>query len=164
MLFRSNKASRALSTRNDDPTRASRPWDKGRAGLSVTLVPVLMGYWIRGPIPDEKKNPINRGLIRLYQPALDAVLRRPKTTLAVALLVFISALWPMSRLGGEFLTPLDEGDLLYMPSALPGLSAQKAAQLLQLTDRLIKTVPEVARVGQGRSRRKRHRPGAAGDV
>lgn len=85
-------------------------------------------------------------MIRLYQPALDAVLRRPKTTLAVALLVFVSALWPMSRLGGEFLPPLDEGDLLYMPSALPGLSAQKAAQLLQLTDRLIKTVPEVAHV------------------
>ncbi|MBX9849920.1 MAG: efflux RND transporter permease subunit, partial [Rhodocyclaceae bacterium] len=80
------------------------------------------------------------------QPALDAVLRRPKITLLVALLVFVSALWPMSRLGGEFLPPLDEGDLLYMPSALPGLSAQKAAQLLQQTDRLIKTVPEVEHV------------------
>ena len=129
------------------PLAFTKTWSMAAAaGLSVTLVPVLMGYWIRGPIPDEKKNPLNRGLIRLYQPALDAVLRRPKTTLAVALLVFISALWPMSRLGGEFLPPLDEGDLLYMPSALPGLSAQKAAQLLQLTDRLIKTVPEVAHV------------------
>ncbi|MEC4242232.1 MULTISPECIES: efflux RND transporter permease subunit [Pseudomonas] len=116
------------------------------AGLSVTLVPVLMGYWIRGRIPSEQQNPLNRWLIRIYQPALDAVLRRPKTTLLVALLVFISALWPMSRLGGEFLPPLDEGDLLYMPSALPGLSAQKAAQLLQQTDRLIKTVPEVEHV------------------
>ncbi|WP_085585628.1 MULTISPECIES: efflux RND transporter permease subunit [unclassified Pseudomonas] len=116
------------------------------AGLSVTLVPVLMGYWIRGKIPDERRNPLNRWLIRLYQPALDAVLRRPKLTLAVALLVFVSAAWPMSRLGGEFLPPLDEGDLLYMPSALPGLSAQKAAQLLQQTDRLIKTVPEVEHV------------------
>ncbi|MGH8354409.1 MAG: efflux RND transporter permease subunit [Pseudomonas sp.] len=116
------------------------------AGLSVTLVPVLMGYWIRGRLPDEEHNPLNRWLIRLYQPALDAVLRRPKVTMAVALLVFLSALWPISRLGGEFLPPLDEGDLLYMPSALPGLSAQKAAQLLQLTDRLIKTVPEVEHV------------------
>ena len=116
------------------------------AGLSVTLVPVLMGYWIRGRIPNEQQNPLNRWLIRLYQPALDAVLRRPKITLVVALLVFCSALWPMSRLGGEFLPPLDEGDLLYMPSALPGLSAHKAAQLLQQTDRLIKTVPEVEHV------------------
>ncbi|WP_192560687.1 efflux RND transporter permease subunit [Pseudomonas allokribbensis] len=116
------------------------------AGLSVTLVPVLMGYWIRGRIPDERRNPLNRWLIRIYQPALDAVLRRPKFTLLVALLVFISAAWPISRLGGEFLPPLDEGDLLYMPSALPGLSAQKASQLLQQTDRLIKTVPEVEHV------------------
>jgi Cu(I)/Ag(I) efflux system membrane protein CusA/SilA len=116
------------------------------AGLSVTLVPVLMGYWIRGRIPSEYQNPLNRWLIRIYQPALDAVLRRPKITLLVALVVFASALWPMSRLGGEFLPPLDEGDLLYMPSALPGLSAQKAAQLLQQTDRLIKTVPEVEHV------------------
>ncbi|QHF38841.1 cation transporter [Pseudomonas sp. S34] len=116
------------------------------AGLSVTLVPVLMGYWIRGRIPSEQQNPLNRWLIRIYQPALDAVLRCPKITLLVALLVFVSVLWPMSRLGGEFLPPLDEGDLLYMPSALPGLSAQKAAQLLQQTDRLIKTVPEVEHV------------------
>ncbi|KAA0963689.1 efflux RND transporter permease subunit [Pseudomonas sp. ANT_H12B] len=116
------------------------------AGLSVTLVPVLMGYWIRGRIPKEDQNPLNRWLIRIYQPALDAVLRRPKVTLLIALMVFLSALWPISRLGGEFLPALDEGDLLYMPSALPGLSAQKAAQLLQQTDRLIKTVPEVEHV------------------
>ncbi|MNJ30592.1 Cation efflux system protein CusA [compost metagenome] len=116
------------------------------AGLSVTLVPVLMGYWIRGRIPNEEQNPLNRWLIRIYQPALDAVLRRPKITILVAFMVFLSSLWPMSRLGGEFLPALDEGDLLYMPSALPGLSAQKAAQLLQQTDRLIKTVPEVEHV------------------
>ena len=116
------------------------------AGLSVTLVPVLMGYWIRGRIPKEDQNPLNRWLIRIYQPALDAVLRRPKVTLLIALMVFLSAMWPISRLGGEFLPSLDEGDLLYMPSALPGLSAQKAAQLLQQTDRLIKTVPEVEHV------------------
>jgi len=116
------------------------------AGLSVTLVPVLMGYWIRGRIPDEQRNPLNRGLIRLYRPALDVVLRWPKMTLLLALLVFASGFWPASRLGGEFLPPLDEGDLLYMPTALPGLSAQKASALLQQTDRLIRSVPEVARV------------------
>ena len=116
------------------------------AGLSVTLVPVLMGYWIRGKIPDEHRNPLNRGLIWIYKPALDAVLRWPKMTLLVAVLVFLTGLWPASRLGGEFLPPLDEGDLLYMPTALPGLSAQKASELLQQTDRLIKTVPEVAHV------------------
>ncbi|NKQ10508.1 efflux RND transporter permease subunit [Pseudomonas sp. SST3] len=116
------------------------------AGLSVTLVPVLMGYWIRGKIPDEHHNPLNRGLIWIYKPALDAVLRWPKMTLLVAVLVFLTGLWPASRLGGEFLPPLDEGDLLYMPTALPGLSAQKASELLQQTDRLIKTVPEVAHV------------------
>ncbi|MBL4610658.1 MAG: efflux RND transporter permease subunit [Pseudomonas sp.] len=116
------------------------------AGLAVTLVPVLMGYWIRGRIPAEERNPISRGLIRVYQPALDAVLRWPRTTIAVAVLIFLSGLWPASQLGGEFLPPLDEGDLLYMPTALPGLSPQKASELLQRTDRMIKSVPEVARV------------------
>jgi Cu(I)/Ag(I) efflux system membrane protein CusA/SilA len=116
------------------------------AGLSVTLIPVLMGYWIRGRIPDEQKNPITRVLIAIYRPALEWVLRWPKVTLGLALLVLATTLWPLSRLGGEFLPPLDEGDLLYMPSALPGLSAQKAAELLQLSNRMIKTVPEVARV------------------
>ncbi|MHA6477209.1 efflux RND transporter permease subunit [Stutzerimonas sp. KH-1] len=116
------------------------------AGLSVTLVPVLMGYWIRGKLPDEARNPLNRGLIRVYRPALNAVLDHPKTTIAVAVLILATTLWPMSRLGGEFLPPMDEGDLLYMPSALPGLSAQKAAQLLQQTDRMIRTVPEVETV------------------
>ncbi|WP_024766209.1 CusA/CzcA family heavy metal efflux RND transporter [Pseudomonas nitroreducens] len=118
----------------------------GAAGLSVTLVPVLMGYWIRGRLPSEQRNPLNRWLIRIYQPALEAVLRRPRTTLAAALVIFLTGLWPLSHLGGEFLPPLDEGDLLYMPSALPGLSAQKASELLQSTDRLIKSVPEVASV------------------
>ncbi len=116
------------------------------AGLSVTLVPVLMGYWIRGKLPDEARNPLNRGLIRVYRPALDRVLEHPKITIAVAVLILATTLWPMSRLGGEFLPPMDEGDLLYMPSALPGLSAQKAAQLLQQTDRMIRTVPEVETV------------------
>lgn len=116
------------------------------AGLSVTLVPVLMGYWIRGRLPAEERNPLNRTLIRLYRPALEIVLRRPKLTLAGALLILLSSVWPLSQLGGEFLPPLDEGDLLYMPTALPGLSAQKASELLQRTDRLIRTVPEVASV------------------
>ncbi|WP_120995065.1 efflux RND transporter permease subunit [Stutzerimonas urumqiensis] len=116
------------------------------AGLSVTLVPVLMGYWIRGRIPDEARNPLNRGLIRLYRPALDAVLRRPRLTLVVALAIFLTGWYPASRLGGEFLPPMDEGDLLYMPTALPGLSAQEAARLLQRTDRMIRSVPEVAQV------------------
>src|SRR3546814_15736510 len=111
------------------------------AGSSVTLVPVLMGYWIRGRIPNEKNNPLSRWLIRIYQPALDAVLRRPRITLLVAALVFFRALWTMSRLGGEFLPPLNEGALISMPSALPGLSAQQAAQLLQPTDRPPHTQP-----------------------
>ena len=116
------------------------------AGLSVTLVPVLMGYLIRGRIPDEHRNPISRGLIALYRPLLDAVLAWPKTTLAAAVLIVASTAWPISQVGGEFMPPLDEGDLLYMPTALPGISAGKAAQLLQQTDRLIRTLPEVASV------------------
>jgi Cu(I)/Ag(I) efflux system membrane protein CusA/SilA len=116
------------------------------AGLAVTLIPVLMGYLIRGKIPDEKKNPLNRGLIRLYQPALHKVLAFPKTTLVIALLILLATLYPATRIGGEFMPPLDEGDLLYMPSALPGISAGKAAELLQQTDRLIKTIPEVLSV------------------
>jgi copper/silver efflux system protein len=116
------------------------------AGLSVTLIPVLMGYWIRGRIPDERKNPITRSLITVYRPALEWVLKWPKATLGIAVLVLATTAWPLSQLGGEFLPKLDEGDLLYMPSALPGLSAQKASELLQLTNRMIKTVPEVARV------------------
>jgi Cu(I)/Ag(I) efflux system membrane protein CusA/SilA len=114
------------------------------AGLSVTLVPVLMGYWIRGRIPAETDNALNRQLIAAYQPLLERVLRRPRATLLVALLAFATVAWPLLRLGGEFMPPMNEGDLLYMPSALPGLSAAKAAELLQLTDRMIRSVPEVA--------------------
>jgi Cu(I)/Ag(I) efflux system membrane protein CusA/SilA len=116
------------------------------AGLSVTLVPILMGYWIRGKIPEETRNPLNRGLIHLYRPLLDKALQKPILTIAMAGLVLLSTAWPLSRLGGEFMPPLEEGDLLYMPSALPGLSAEKASELLQLTDRMIKTIPEVATV------------------
>jgi Cu(I)/Ag(I) efflux system membrane protein CusA/SilA len=118
----------------------------GAAILSVTLVPVLMGYLIRGRIPAEDANPVNRWLTAAYRPAIDWVLRKPRTVLVVALLVFATTAWPLSRLGGEFIPPMDEGDLLYMPSALPGISAAKASDLLQQTDRLIKTVPEVQSV------------------
>ncbi len=116
------------------------------AGLGITLVPVLMGWFIRGKIPDEKANPINRWLIAAYEPMLEKVLDKPKTTLAVAGLLLIATLWPLSKLGSEFMPPLDEGDLLYMPSTLPGISAREAGRLLQQTDRLIKTVPEVETV------------------
>ncbi|MFC0170754.1 efflux RND transporter permease subunit [Pseudoduganella danionis] len=116
------------------------------AGLAVTLIPVLMGYLIRGRIPDEQSNPLNRALIRLYRPLLERVLKYPKTTLVAAGIVAMATIWPLARLGGEFIPPLDEGDLLYMPSALPGIGIGKAAELLQQTDRLIKTVPEVQSV------------------
>ncbi len=116
------------------------------AGLSATLIPVLMGYLIRGRIPVEKANPLNRFLIAVYRPLLNAVLRSPKLTLVVAAVALVLSLWPLQHIGGEFMPRLDEGDLLYMPSALPGLSASKAAELLQQTDRLIKTVPEVLSV------------------
>lgn len=116
------------------------------AGLAITLIPVLMGYLIRGKIPHENSNPINRLLIAAYRPALDAVLKFPKITVAVAFVLLGVSFYPLSQLGSEFMPPLDEGDLLYMPTALPGLSAGKAAELLQQTDRLIATVPEVKSV------------------
>ncbi|MEY4752008.1 MAG: hypothetical protein RIQ60_4222 [Pseudomonadota bacterium] len=116
------------------------------AGLSITLVPVLMGLWIRGRIPAEQANPITRGLIALYRPALEWVLRWPNATVLIAVAALATTAWPIARLGSEFLPRIDEGDLLYMPSALPGLSAQKAAELLQLSNRMILTVPEVAHV------------------
>src|SRR3546814_8865344 len=103
--------------------------------LLVTLVPVLMGLLIRGKIPPEQSNPVNRWLTNLYRPALDWTMQRPKTVLMIAALLFATTAWPLMRLGGEFMPNMDEGDLLYMPSALPGLSAAKASQLLQQTDR-----------------------------
>ncbi len=125
----------------------------GAAGLSITLVPVLMGYFIRGKIIAEDRNPLNRLLIALYRPLINWILRAPKTVLLVSALTAVSMLWPLtgwwpmqSSLGSEFMPDLDEGDLLYMPSAFPAVSIGKAQQVLQQTDRLIKTVPEVARV------------------
>ncbi len=116
------------------------------AGLSVTLIPVLMTIFIRGHIRPEHDNPLNRWLIAIYKPLLSKVLHFPKVTLGVALLFVVITLYPLSKLGSEFMPPLDEGDLLYMPTALPGVSVSKASELLQLTDRLIKTVPEVKTV------------------
>jgi len=129
------------------PLAFTKTWSMAMAaGLGITLIPVLMGYFIRGKIPDEHANPINRVLIRAYEPLLDKVLARPKTTLILAVALLALTLWPLSRLGSEFMPPLDEGDLLYMPSTLPGISVREASRLLQQTDRLIKTVPEVASV------------------
>ncbi|MBL8537434.1 MAG: efflux RND transporter permease subunit [Hyphomonadaceae bacterium] len=116
------------------------------AALAVTLTPVLMGYWIRGRIPQEDANPINRWLASLYRPAIDFALATPKFVLLIAALALATTAWPLSRLGGEFMPMMDEGDLLYMPTALPGLSAAEASELLQQTDRLIRTVPEVESV------------------
>jgi Cu(I)/Ag(I) efflux system membrane protein CusA/SilA len=116
------------------------------AGLSITLIPVLMTFFIRGNIRSEHDNPLNRTLITIYKPMLSRVLHFPKTTLSVALVLVLITLYPLSKLGTEFMPPLDEGDLLYMPTALPGLSVSKASEILQLSDRLIKTVPEVKTV------------------
>jgi copper/silver efflux system protein len=116
------------------------------AALSVTLIPVLMYYFVRGRIPDERSNPINRFLIFLYRPLLDFVLRHPRAILAASALLIVAAIVPLTQLGREFMPPLVEGDLLYMPSALPGLSADKASQLLQQTDKVLMQFPEVERV------------------
>jgi Cu(I)/Ag(I) efflux system membrane protein CusA/SilA len=116
------------------------------AGLSVTLVPVLAGLFLGGRIPSEDSNPFNRLLVRIYHPVVKTVLGHPRTTLALALVVLASALWPLKRLGTEFMPPLFEGDLLYMPTVLPGISVTKAGELLQQTDRMIRSVPEVEQV------------------
>ena len=116
------------------------------AGLSVTLIPVLMVLFIKGKIRPEDKNPVNRALIAAYRPGLSWALRKPKLILGMALGALLISAWPMTRLGGEFMPALAEGDLLYMPTALPGLSASKASELLQITNRMIKTVPEVKTV------------------
>jgi Cu(I)/Ag(I) efflux system membrane protein CusA/SilA len=113
------------------------------AGLSVTLIPVLMFYFIRGKIADEQANPLNRFLIHIYQPLIARVLRHPWLTLGAAAVLLAATAWPALKIGSEFMPPLNEGTLLYMPTALPGLSSAKAAEILQQTDRIIKTFPEV---------------------
>ncbi|WP_407080250.1 efflux RND transporter permease subunit [Alteromonas aquimaris] len=116
------------------------------AALAITLVPVLMGYFVRGKVVPEHKNPVNRLLIALYRPALRTVLRFPKLTILCAIAVTALSAWPLSKIGSEFIPDLDEGDLMYMPTTYPGISIGKARELLQQTDKLIKTVPEVVTV------------------
>jgi len=118
----------------------------GAAILAVTLIPVLMGYFIRGRITPEHRNPLNRILTALYKPVINRVVRYPWVLLIAGVLVILAGLWPASQLGSEFMPPLDEGDIMYMPSARPGISAGKARQVLQQTDKLIMTVPEVKSV------------------
>jgi Cu(I)/Ag(I) efflux system membrane protein CusA/SilA len=129
------------------PLAFTKTYAMGAAAvLSVTLVPVLMGWFVRGRIVPERKNPLNVALIALYRPALRAALAVPWLTIAAAVLIIASMAWPLSRIGSEFMPDLDEGDLLYMPSFLPDVSIGRAREVLQITDRLIKTVPEVASV------------------
>ncbi len=113
------------------------------AGLAITLVPVLMGYFVRGKVLPEKKNPINNALVALYRPLLTLSLTYPKSMIVVALGLMASAYYPATKLGSEFIPPLDEGDLMYMPTTYPGISIGKARELLQQTNKLIMTVPEV---------------------
>jgi len=116
------------------------------AGLAITLVPVLMGYFIRGKVISENKNPVNRLLVNSYKPLLNIVLKFPKSTLLVALVITLVGFYPVNKIGSEFIPPLDEGDLMYMPTTYPGISIGKARELLQQTDKLIASVPEVKTV------------------
>lgn len=116
------------------------------AGLAITLVPVLMGYFIRGKVISEQKNPVNRLLVAVYRPLLNWVLKFPKMTLVLAVVVSVIGFYPVNKIGSEFIPPLDEGDLMYMPTTYPGLSVGKAREILQQTDKLIATVPEVKTV------------------
>jgi Cu(I)/Ag(I) efflux system membrane protein CusA/SilA len=116
------------------------------AALAITLVPVLMGYFIRGKVLAEHKNPVNRALTAVYMPVLETVLSFPKSTVVAALIILAVGLYPLNKIGSEFIPPLNEGDLMYMPTTYPGISIGQARQLLQQTDKLIKTLPEVATV------------------
>jgi len=116
------------------------------AGLAVTLVPILMGYFIRGNVLPEHKNPINRGLVALYRPVLALSLKAPVLLLCLVAGLLVAGFYPVNKIGSEFIPPLDEGDLMYMPTTYPGISIGKARELLQQTNKLIKTVPEVERV------------------
>ncbi|MBF9000295.1 MULTISPECIES: efflux RND transporter permease subunit [Vibrio] len=116
------------------------------AGLAITLVPVLMGYFVRGKIRSEHNNPINKGLIAGYRPLLQVSISHPKTMIMLTIALMISAIYPATQLGSEFIPPLDEGDIMYMPTTYPGISVGKARELLQQTNKLIKTVPEVKTV------------------
>ncbi len=129
------------------PLAYTKIYSMGAAAImAVTLVPVLMGYFVRGKITPEHRNPLNRVLTALYKPVIKRVVRYPWVLLIVGILIVVAGAWPASHLGSEFIPPLDEGDLLYMPSARPGISADKARQVLQQTDKLIMSVPEVQSV------------------
>jgi len=129
------------------PLAFTKTYAMGAAAvLAITLVPVLMGYFIRGKVVPEHRNPLNRILIAMYRPTLKKVLAFPVTTLLAALCVLAIGLWPLDKIGSEFIPALDEGDLMYMPVTYPGISIGKARELLQQTDKLIATVPEVKTV------------------
>lgn len=129
------------------PLAFTKTWAMAAAAaLSVTLVPVLIGLFLTGKIPKESANPVNRWLVKAYHPVVKVVLRRPWLVIGCAVLVLASSLYPIQKLGSEFMPPLFEGDLLYMPTVLPGISVTKAKELLQQTDRMIATVPEVEQV------------------
>lgn len=129
------------------PLAFTKTYAMGAAAfLSVTLVPVLMGLLIRGKIPKEDKNPVNRFMIKLYHPVLNFVLKFKKSVLVVAFLLLALTIIPYSQLGSEFMPPLWEGDLLFMPSSMPGISVTKAKEVLQQTDKIISTFPEVEHV------------------
>lgn len=129
------------------PLAFTKTWAMAAAALlSITVVPILLGYFVRGGIRSEERNPLNRWLRALYRPVAEFSLRWPKTMIAVALLLVGATLYPFSKLGSEFMPPLHEGDVLYMPSTLPGISADKAGELLQQTDQILKTFPEVDQV------------------
>lgn len=114
--------------------------------LAITLVPVLMGYFVRGKIISEQRNPLTRCLIWIYRPVLHGVLAWPKLTVVIAVIVAVSGYYPLTKMGSEFMPTMQEGDLLYMPTTLPGISPGAVGELLQRTDRLIKQVPEVESV------------------
>jgi Cu(I)/Ag(I) efflux system membrane protein CusA/SilA len=129
------------------PLAWTKTWAMAAAAfLSVTLVPVLMGYFVRGRIRPEERNPLNRLLMALYRPVIAVVTRFPRTVLVLCLAVLATVAWPLKHLGSEFMPDLNEGDLMYMPTTLPGISIGKAQELLQQTDKLIMSVPEVDRV------------------
>jgi Cu(I)/Ag(I) efflux system membrane protein CusA/SilA len=129
------------------PLAFTKTYAMGAAALlSITLVPILMGWFIRGKIKPEQANPINRMLVYCYLPVVDLVLKWRKTTIFLALLITASAAWPIMHMGSEFMPPLNEGDLLYMPTTLPGISITKAKEVLQQTDRIIASFPEVKKV------------------
>jgi Cu(I)/Ag(I) efflux system membrane protein CusA/SilA len=129
------------------PLAFTKTWAMAAAALlTITLTPVLLGYFVRGRVRDARANPVSRALTMVYRPLLRTSLHRPRTVLLLGVALLLVTLWPLSRLGSEFMPPLDEGDLMYMPTTYPGISIGKARQLLQQTDRLIAGVPEVESV------------------